>query len=124
MNKRVQDLLEVAGGFALKHQLSVFIFSSIAISIVLVVVALTIYTNSGSLQLDLSRPGYEGVRQDITRPSPSVYSPTGPMDRDSVDEFLEMYNKQLKDIETIDAFGGGVLVDSSLGIDDVPAETE
>lgn len=101
------------------RRLMVMVAASIITSMALVGVSLALYSSSGASQLDLSRPGYSGVsNQTVTKEEDTnVYSETGPIDQQAVDEFRALYKEQSDKIKAIDAFGGDPLGASSLGID-------
>lgn len=104
--------------FVAKHRFIVMIAGSVMIALLLVVISLQLYTNSGTLQLDLSRPGYTSVRDQIHRDEAfKGYPGTGAIDKAALDEFQKLYDKRANDLISVDAFGSEVLTDQALGID-------
>lgn len=101
------------------HRLIVFIVGSIIIALSLVVVALGLYNSSGTSQLDLSRPGYDKIRQQAAKDDTEFkgFSDSGSLDKATLDEFDTLYMKKLKEIQAVDAFGNDVLSLNSLQID-------
>jgi hypothetical protein len=91
---------------------------AIAISLFLVGVSLALYNSSGAAQLDLSRPGYQSVRdQVVSTDSFDSFPASGPIDRDVLDQFRKLYDEQSKQATGVDAFGGDVMTDKALSID-------
>lgn len=115
--KPQHELLEpVVGRFA-KHRFVILIGGSVVIALLLVAVSLQLYSSSGTAQLDLSRPGYKSVRDQI-RPEDAFdgFSASGPIDDAALKNFKELYDKRAKDASA-DAFGSDVLGEQTLGID-------
>lgn len=122
MISRLKHWLRSAVDAANKHALVVFIVSAVVAAFVLVAVALHLYRTSGSLQLDLSRPGYENVRQEAKDESPDSYPATGTLDRAAAEDFMDMLDRRIRELDTVDAFGGDGMTDAALGIDDAPQQ--
>lgn len=97
--------------FWAKHRFVLLIVITILIAFILVVVSLIMYYTSGASQLDLSRPGYKSVSDQIVDRSDGVaeYSSFGPIDKASIEEFKELFNAQVSSATTVDAFGGDPL---------------
>lgn len=90
----------------------------------LVGVALALYASSGAAQLDLSRPGYQSVRDQVGQSSTfDGYPATGPLDAAALDEFRRLYDDRASQATSIDSFGGAVMTDDNLSIDP-PAANE
>ncbi len=102
-----------------RHQFITMIIGSIVISLFLVYVALSLYQSSGTLQLDLSRPGYEAARQEAVRDKEFFegFSADGPIDQESLTEFEELYKEKSDEAAKIDAYGGEALSDHALRLD-------
>ncbi len=97
-------------GFWAEHRFFILVFATIIISLVLVGVSLVIYNVSGAAQLDLSRPGYQSVSNQVEREDTSdIYSPSGSVTIESIDEFIKLYDEQAKKTKAIDAFNGDPL---------------
>lgn len=96
--------------FLQKHKLSVLLILTVAIAIVLTVISVVIYNTSGAAQLDLSRPGYRAVSDKIDKKEKiDTYSETGPVTKDSIHEFIKLYDKQAEKAKAVDAFNGDPL---------------
>ena len=105
-----------------QHRFLVLIGGVMLISLFLVSVALALYASSGAAQLDLSRPGYKSVRQQAVRSdSFNGFPSTGPINKDTLDQFRQLYDSQSTKATNVDSFGGNAMSDQSLSIDDAPA---
>lgn len=93
-----------------QHRFLLLIIATIAAAIVLTSISLAIYNLSGAAQLDLSRPGYQGVSDQVDTTSQiGDYSAIGPVNKEAVDEFLKLYDEQSAKAKAIDAFNGDPL---------------
>lgn len=107
----------VASRFA-QHRFVIMIAGSVVIALVLVTVSLQLYFSSGTAQLDLSRPGYRSVRDQIRSDATfDGFPATGAIDESALKNFKELYEKRAKDATSTDAFGSDVLSEQTLGID-------
>lgn len=101
------------------HRLATMITGAIVIAMLLVAVALSLYSSSGAEQLDLSRPGLEDVREQAARDDGGYvgFSPTGVLNDKAYEEFDRLYSEKLKEAQSVNAFGGDVLSPKALQID-------
>ena len=102
-----------------QHRFLILIILAVFITGLLTVISMSMYISSGAAQLDLSRPGYRAVQDQVDRENRAVqnYSAVGPVNEESINEFKELYDKQLKRAKAVEAFGGDPLSPKSLGID-------
>lgn len=101
-----------------QHKFIAMVCITIAISMALVGLSLWLYNSSGAAQLDLSRSDYEGVRDKTIKVDDFTgFSSSGDIDRETIEEFRELYDEQLEAATLVDSFGGDVLSDKALGID-------
>ena len=101
-----------------RRPLIVFISGSIVIAILLVFVSMALYVSSGAAQLDLSRPGYKSVQDKIDRSDTFKSFPaTGSVTDKTIEDFLELYNRQTKSVSGTDAFNPETLSEQTLEID-------
>lgn len=102
-----------------QHRFLLLIGGTILISLFLVGVAMALYASSGAAQLDLSRPGYKSVRDQVA-PSDSLTSfpSSGEITEDTLSQFRTAYDKQADQATNVDSFGGDAMSDKSLSIDD------
>ena len=100
-----------------RKQLILFISGSIITALMLVAMSLAMYASSGAAQLDLSRPGYKAVQNEVDQSDSFQSFPAdGPVNKAAIDEFQKLYNKQTKLVQG-DAFSSDPLDDSTLSID-------
>jgi len=100
-----------------KHLFGLMIILSIAITVVLVATSMALYYSSGAAQLDLSRPGYDDVRNQIDKSDDfNDYSSTGLLNSSVVAEFKILFDEKVKKVESVDSFGGDPLSPDVLGM--------
>lgn len=100
-----------------KRRFVAMIIGVIVVSFVLILVSMHMYNSSGAAQLDLSRPGYVSVRSQANDGIEDInYSNKGPINQSAIDEFQKIFNQQVKNIKSVDAFGGDPLSTKSLGL--------
>lgn len=101
-----------------KHQFITFLAVSISIALFLVYIALSLYVSSGTIQLDLSRPGFAQAREEATKENQVFegFSVDGDITEASLKEFDELYSQELRDATAIDAYGGEPLTNETLQI--------
>lgn len=100
-----------------RSRLVVFVTASIVISLILVAISLWLYASSGAAQLDLSRPGYQAVQSQVEQVDKFKSFPsTGRVDDDTIEEFEKLYEDQVKQVTSTDAFNPAVLDEQALGI--------
>ncbi len=84
--------------------------ATVIIAILLTVVSMIFYTMSGAAQLDLSRPGYQSVSGQVdTESQIDTYSASGAVNKESIQEFIKLYEKQAEKAKAVDAFNGDPL---------------
>lgn len=105
-----------------QHKFMVLVGATILVALVLVAIALQLYQSSGAAQLDLSRPGYQSIRDQTNDDSDYTgFSASGALDKEALDTFRKLYDEKLKEATALDSFGGDVMSNAALGID-APAE--
>lgn len=98
-----------------QHRFLVLIGFVILISLFLVSVALSLYNSSGAAQLDLSRPGYQDVRDLAKRDTTSKSFPaSGVLDKQSLDLFSKLYGEQSAKVVSSDSFDAAAISEDSL----------
>ena len=122
MTEEIHTEAAIPLSFHAKHKLLLLIILVVGIAIALVFVSMSLYSSSGAAQLDLSRPGYRAVSNQVIndQADTAVYPASGPIDQKALNDFRTLYDKQSGKIKAVDAFGNDPLSDQSLGIDDVP----
>lgn len=100
-----------------EHRFLLMIAAAVLIALFLVSVALALYASSGTAQLDLSRPSYQSVRQQVTQSDGfSGFSANGPLTKETLNEFQAMYDQKADQILSVESFSGEVMSDEALGI--------
>lgn len=106
-----------------RHKFMAMVGITILISLFLVSVAMALYTSSGAAQLDLSRPGYQSVREQASRaPGFEGFPATGKLDEKAINDFRKLYDEKSKEATAVDSFGGKVMTDQALSLDAPAAE--
>ena len=113
-SSRLKGIVE----FFREHRFLFLVFGSIVVATLLVMVSLGLYVSSGTSQLDLSRPGYADIREQVhTEKTFQGFDATGKLDKKALDKFNELYSTKLEEATAVDAFGNDVLSPESLQID-------
>lgn len=109
-----------------EHRLTMLISGSIIIALVFAAIGLMLYNTSGTAQLDLSRPGFEGVDKLVKEGQTNLveYPALGPINEETLTQFNRLYQTQLENVTSVDAFSGDPMAPDALGIDEPPAESE
>lgn len=100
-----------------RYKFLAFLVVAITIAFVLVVISVSVYYKSGAYQLDLSRPEYQSVRSQINKDEKNLrgFDAQGEISDKVLDEFLELYKKEAKQVLKAKAFSNDVLSDEQLG---------
>ena len=102
-----------------RQELVIFIGGSVIIAFVLVVISLAMYMTSGASLLDLSRPGYQAVQDKVDQAgSFEAFSSSGVVTKQTLDQFQQLYEKQVKPVSSSSDFDSASLSDLALGIND------
>ncbi|MBI3889092.1 hypothetical protein HY312_00740 [Candidatus Saccharibacteria bacterium] len=108
-----------------KLRFVMLIGGSITIALFLVSVSITMYFSSGTAQVDLSRPGYQSVRDQTMPEDPYKGFPSsGVVEDKTLNDFNKLYQERAKEATTVDAFNSDVLSDSALNIADSTDDAE
>lgn len=98
-----------------QHRFLALIAGVILIALFLVSVALSLYNSSGAAQLDLSRPGYQDVRDLAKRDTTSKSFPSsGVLDKEALDLFSKLYGEQSAKVISADSFDASAISEESL----------
>lgn len=96
--------------FWAKHRLSLLLILTVLIALLMTTISVIIYNTSGAAQLDLSRPGYQSVSDKVeVTDNIDTYSASGPVNKDSINEFMKLYDGQASKAKKVDAFNGDPL---------------
>lgn len=102
-----------------QHRYLLLMVSSIALALGLVSISMALYSSTGAAQLDLSRPGYQAVAEQVETDNKEAfqdYSAYGDINEASIDEFEKLYNEQATKATEVDAFNGDPLSPDALEI--------
>lgn len=101
-----------------KNRFTLLIISSIAVALSLVVISLFLYVSSGTAQVDLSRPGYSSVRDEVSDGNDDFtgFSSTGPIDKESLTQFEELYSKTANEATRTEVFHNDIISNEALRI--------
>lgn len=106
-----------------RHKFMVLVGLTIVVALFLVWISMGLYNSSGAAQLDLSRPGYKSVQSQVLKDdSFSGYPSTGAMNKAALDQFRSLYDDRAAQVTGVDSFGGNVMSDQALGLDDQQAQ--
>lgn len=93
-----------------RHRLSLLLIVTVLIALTLTIVSVAIYNSSGAAQLDLSRPGYRSVSSQVEKTDTiDTYSAIGDVNKDTIEEFMDLYDTQATKAKAVDAFNGDPL---------------
>lgn len=107
------------------HRIITLVVGASLIGLIFVTIGLILYNANGTAQLDLSRPGYEGVGEQV-RQDKTVYTEfpaSGPINAETFELFERLYREQMENAERVDAFGGDPLDAQALDIGEPVGET-
>lgn len=97
-------------GFWARHRFFLLIIMTVIMALALVVVSMAMYNISGAAQLDLSRPGYQSVGNQVERNADiEGFEASGPVTAQTLEDFLEQYDEQAAKATAIEAFNGDPL---------------
>ncbi len=100
---------------ATRHQLTLAIVLTVVIALIMTAVSLSLYVSSGTLQLDLSRPGYESARKELIKPEDKTdYASNGPVNKQALDEYQKLFDAQRTELNRIGRFKDQGLSDDTL----------
>lgn len=104
--------------FVQKHKYVLMIATVLITASVLVIIAMNLYNSSGTAQIDLSRPGYQSVREKSRSAGndDEAFPSVGRLDKDAIEKFRTLYDARSKRVTTVDGFKNDVLSDESLSI--------
>jgi len=114
----MMERLKSLGNWISGHQWAVFVVAVSMISFVLTSVSLWLYQTSGTVKLDLSRPGYEKVRKEVkdNNDSTKPFPPTGNLDDAALKDFRSRYNTIKLRLDQMNNYDNTVISDENLGL--------
>jgi len=101
-----------------RNQWPVFIIAMLAVALTFTSISLWLYRVSGAAKLDLSRPGYEKVREAVKDDSDSTkpFPPTGNLDAAAIADFRSRYQTLKTGLDRMNNFDSAVMSDENLGL--------
>lgn len=104
-------------GYIAKNRLTLLITGVIAVTFVLVSVAMTIYNSSGAAQLDLSGPGFKDVQKGVQEEKDvAAYPSSGAFDKAAFDEFTKLYDERVNAIKAVNGFDPAAVNNDSFNL--------
>lgn len=104
-----------------QHRIGIGVVLALVVAGVLTMASMALYVSSGASRLDLSRPGYEKARTEITKNAEKErFSASGPVDEATMQEFQARFNKRRGELNSLGAFNSTALDDTQLQL--APAE--
>ena len=121
----MKDYLHKARLF-IAHRKLVFSLSIIVLAaIVLTIVSVSLYYYGGYYRLDLSRPGYEHERTEISKPSPDkTYDTTSPVTTKTITDFLTEFDEHQANLKAYGDFRDDSLSDADLQINNQSVQSQ
>jgi len=117
MREKIKRHYHKARSYARARKLPAALLIAIGATLALTVVSLTIYKVGGFYRYDLSRPGFEKERTEIsTAPTDVTYDTTSPVSKQAVEVFVKQLDTHRKNLESYNAFGSDGLSDEDLRI--------
>ena len=117
MTSKVDELRAEAQNLSVweRHRFFLLVASVICIALFMVSVALSLYNSSGAAQLDLSRPGYQAVRDQASRDTVTQsFSSNGALTESALNSFSQMYKEQSGKVTSVDSYDAAALSEDSL----------
>lgn len=100
-----------------RHRIVYGVVAALLISILLTAISMALYVSSGASRLDLSRPGYEGVRSNVQRATDEEsFSASGPMSTTVANDFQSRFTKHRQTLLRLDTYSTNALDDTELQI--------
>ncbi|PLS82028.1 hypothetical protein CYG49_00120 [Candidatus Saccharibacteria bacterium] len=99
----------------LKSKIFLALTLSIVVALGLTSLSVYMYVSSGVSKLDLSLPQYEQIRKEVEPNTPNdEFETTGPINQDVINEFMKLYEKEQKQLQSNSAFDNTNLEDDAL----------
>lgn len=103
--------------FVEAHRFWIMIVGALGIAFFLVLVAMNLYNSSGTAQLDLSRPEYENVRDQVGKDGDTVsYPAVGELNEESLEQFRTLFDEKSEKLQKGKYFSPSAMTDETLGL--------
>lgn len=107
------------------HSLVIGVAGVVGVAIVLTSINMALYVTTGTSKLDLSRPGYESARKEVSNEDKldqqKSFSSIGKLNKKTLDEYLVSYKKKQQALQRYDKFSTEILENPQLNL---PNSTE
>lgn len=107
------------------HSLVIGVAGVVGVAIILTSINMVLYVTTGTSKLDLSRPGYESARKEVSNEDKldqqKSFSSIGKLDKKTLDEYLVSYKKKQQALQRYDKFSTEILENPQLNL---PSSTE
>lgn len=104
--------------FIMAHQFPAMLTAVLLVTALLTLLNIVIYTRSGTVNIDLSRPGYETARQNVSENvTETDFAPNGPITKEVRDDFIERLEKLQTEMSQMNDFAGDSLSDKALNLE-------
>ena len=98
-----------------RNQIVTGMILAIAITIAMTSVSMYLYVRSGASGLDLSRPGFNGMQNNVQKERSFNFASTGKLSQQDYDEFVRLFDEQRAAINASGNFDDQLLSDEALG---------
>jgi len=106
---------ESAPTFWQQYRFFVLIALVVTIALFLLSISLGLYNSSGAAQVDLSRPGYESIRNQADQDkNDKSFDSTGNLDEEALKTFDSLYSNRAAKVVGVDSFDAAALSEESL----------
>ena len=103
----------------LHYQFAAMVALAVLVATIMTSVSILVYVSSGAINIDLSRPGYEQVREDTSASGPiTQFQSSGPIDRNAIDDFNNRLESIQTEINNMNNFSTDVMSNEALGIEE------
>ena len=119
MKKFLIKIWQGIKGIVSKHQFTFLILVTLIVAGISVTISIMAYVMSGAINIDLSRPGYESVREDTADEADDrpPFSPAGIIDGEVQQDFIDRLDAYKIQMSQMNDFGGDSLSNKSLNLE-------
>ena len=103
-----------ASAIIARHRLPLVIVAVIVITLIMTAISMSLYISSGAASLDLSRPGYAPVRDQVQSQPTTNFDENGPMNQTVLDDFRKLFDSERTALNSLPPFQDVSLDDASL----------
>jgi len=98
-----------------RSKLPLALGTAIGMAVIMTLVSIVIYYLGGFNKLDLSRPGYEVEREDVSSSDAApTYDTTSPLSADSLNKILDDFDTRARSVESYGDFNSNNLSDENV----------